>query len=149
MGAARKQIGFRKLGKGNPAVELVPGDHLNTAVIELAPCLSPGHHTKTAAPGPDIRRTSGIPPGYRVSFGDRLPGENGHGITSIEVASVARRYSAAAFSVADRQEIIRQLVDEVVVHAQGKTEVVDVTIHGIGGCAITNGHRPVLRIHAD
>ncbi len=42
-------------------------------------------------------------------------------------------WTSSSTSTADRQEIIRQLVDKVVVHAQGTTEVVDVTIRWIGG----------------
>jgi hypothetical protein len=44
-------------------------------------------------------------------------------------------WTASSISAADRQEIIRHLVDKVVVHAQGKTEVIDVSIHWIGGYA--------------
>jgi hypothetical protein len=42
-------------------------------------------------------------------------------------------WKSSSTSVADRQEIIRQLVEKVVVHAHGKTEVVDVTVHWVGG----------------
>jgi DNA invertase Pin-like site-specific DNA recombinase len=42
-------------------------------------------------------------------------------------------WKSSSTSVADRQEIIRQLVEKVVVQAHGKTEVVDLTIHWIGG----------------
>ena len=44
-------------------------------------------------------------------------------------------WKSPSTTVADRQEVIRQLIEKVVVHAQGKTEVVDVTIHWIGGYA--------------
>jgi DNA-binding transcriptional MerR regulator len=55
-------------------------------------------------------------------------------------------WKSPSTSVTDRQEIIRQLVDKVVVHAQGKTEVVDVTIHWIGGYTSQHEiHRSVAR----
>jgi hypothetical protein len=42
-------------------------------------------------------------------------------------------WKSPSTTVADRQEVVRQLIERVVVHAQGKTEVVDVTIHWLGG----------------
>jgi hypothetical protein len=48
-------------------------------------------------------------------------------------ADIPMLWTSPSTTVADRQEVIRQLVDKVVIHAQGKTEIVDVTIHWIGG----------------
>lgn len=48
-------------------------------------------------------------------------------------ADIPALWTSPSTMVADRQEVIRKLVEKVVIHAQGKTEVVDVTIHWIGG----------------
>jgi hypothetical protein len=48
----------------------------------------------------------------------------------------------SATTVADRQTIIRHLVDRVVVEIQGKTEFVDVTIHWAGGYV---SHHEIIR----
>jgi DNA-binding transcriptional MerR regulator len=58
-------------------------------------------------------------------------------------------WESSSSSVADRQEIIRQLVDKVVVHAQGNTEVVDVTIHWIGGYRSQHEIRRSVARYAD
>ncbi len=58
-------------------------------------------------------------------------------------------WKSSLTSVADRQEILRQLVDKVVVHAQGKTEVVDVTIHWIGGYTSQHEIRRSVARYAD
>jgi DNA invertase Pin-like site-specific DNA recombinase len=50
-------------------------------------------------------------------------------------SDISALWKSPSTTVADRQEIVRQLIEKVVVHAQGKTEVVDVTIHWIGGYA--------------
>ena len=58
-------------------------------------------------------------------------------------------WESSSTSAADRREIIRQLVDKVVVHAQGKTEVVDVTIHWIGGYRSQHEIRRSVARYAD
>lgn len=62
-------------------------------------------------------------------------------------ADVPALWRAPTTTSADRQEIIRQLVDRVVVTVQGDTEVVDVQIHWAGGHR-TKGKlvRPVARL---
>jgi hypothetical protein len=55
-------------------------------------------------------------------------------------------WNAPTTTFADRQRIVRQLLDQVVVHVQGATERVDVTLDWAGG--FTSQHelaRPVLR----
>jgi DNA invertase Pin-like site-specific DNA recombinase len=66
------------------------------------------------------------------------------------IMSLARNipalWNAPTTSFVDRQRIVRQLLDQVVVKVQGKSEHVDVTLHWAGG--FTSQHelvRPVLR----
>jgi DNA invertase Pin-like site-specific DNA recombinase len=42
-------------------------------------------------------------------------------------------WKSPSTTVVDRQQVIRQLIEIVVVHAHGSTEIVDVAIHWIGG----------------
>lgn len=64
-------------------------------------------------------------------------------------ADIPALWTSPSTSIADRQEIIRQLVDKVVIHAQGKTEVVDVTIHWIGGYRSQHEVRRSVARYAD
>jgi hypothetical protein len=48
-------------------------------------------------------------------------------------ADIPALWAASTTTAADRQELIRQVVDRVVVAAEGKSEQVHVTIHWIGG----------------
>jgi DNA invertase Pin-like site-specific DNA recombinase len=48
-------------------------------------------------------------------------------------ADIPALWAAATTTAADRQELVRQVVDHVVVAAAGKSEQVHVTIHWIGG----------------
>jgi DNA invertase Pin-like site-specific DNA recombinase len=57
-------------------------------------------------------------------------------------------WQSAATSVVDRKEILRCLVERIVVHVQGNTEYVDVTIHWAGGFASQHQiRRPVAEYH--
>jgi hypothetical protein len=60
-------------------------------------------------------------------------------------ADLSGLWSAETTSLRDRQEIIRSLIERVVVAARGRTEVVDVTIHWVGGLQRRHEiRRPVL-----
>ena len=42
-------------------------------------------------------------------------------------------WESSSTTIQDRQTVVRQLIERVVIDTQGKTEVVDVTIHCVGG----------------
>ena len=48
-------------------------------------------------------------------------------------ADIPALWAATTTTAADRQELVRQVVDHVVVDAAGKSEQVHVTIAGVGG----------------
>ena len=71
---------------------------------------------------------------------DRYRGHHPHTLTESDRQTIASLSSevralwdAPSTTAADRKTIIRHLVERVVVRAQGKTEVIDVTIHWQGG----------------
>jgi DNA invertase Pin-like site-specific DNA recombinase len=73
---------------------------------------------------------------------DRLQVEQPRGLTAGERARIGELagqlpalWADPGTSSADRQEVIRCLVERVVVHVQGQTEVVEATIHWAGGFA--------------
>ena len=56
-------------------------------------------------------------------------------------------WRAATTTAADRQEVVRHLVERVAVAVQGETEWVDVTIHWAGGFVSRHEvRRPVRRV---
>jgi hypothetical protein len=68
----------------------------------------------------------------------QLSAKDGFSVADIDAigalaADVPALWTAPTTSNADRQEIVRHLVDRVEITVQGKTELVDVTIHWHGG----------------
>jgi len=64
-------------------------------------------------------------------------------------SDISALWNSPSTTAGDRQEVVRQLIEKVVVHAHGKTEVVDVTIHWIGGYASQHEIRRSIWRYAD
>jgi hypothetical protein len=86
---------------------------------------------------------------------DRLQAEQPRALTADERASIVslaselpRLWADPGTSAADRQAVIRCLVERVVVNVQGQTEVVEVAIHWVGGFLSRHEvRRPVGEYH--
>lgn len=69
---------------------------------------------------------------FRAEWPHELSDEDRENIRRLS-ADIPALWASPSTTIQDRQIVVRQLVEKVVVHSQGATELLDVTIHWVGG----------------